>query len=107
MFYHAHIYYCPDTRASALRCHALLAESGLRLEAVGRPIDRCVGPHTSPMFEIVFRADQHAAVVRWLEEHRGEHSVLVHAVTEDEYLAHTREALWLGASRPLRLDKLG
>ncbi len=38
----------------------------------------------------------------WLEENRSQLSVLVHPLTEDEYLDHTSSAVWLGL--PLELE---
>jgi aromatic ring-cleaving dioxygenase len=99
----AHIYYTADSRNSA----AFLRENIARLFKrdtirVGRLIDRPVGPHPTPMFEVNFTRSEHDGFVQWLTRNRGVHTVLVHEVTGDDPRDHTLGALWLG--EPVLLD---
>jgi DOPA 4,5-dioxygenase len=100
--YHAHIYYTPETRPAAEALLAQVARAGLRLEYLGRLIDRPVGPHPVPMFEIDFGVEEEPAVVEFLKQHRGSLSVLVHEVTGNDLRDHTAGARWLG--QKLELD---
>jgi len=65
-----------------------------------------VGPHPAPMFQAILGADDLAAVLPWLMQHRGSLPVLVHADTGDDLLDHTRHVLWLGNPLPLRTELL-
>lgn len=59
-------------------------------------IQRLVGPHKMPMFEIHF-SNKESGIVEWLEQERGDMSVLIHPVTGgEETLDHTVRAIWLG-----------
>jgi len=103
--YHAHLYFLPEQRSEAAALHALLAE---RLPHcwLGRLIDREVGPHTRPMFELNFAADEYDSVVALLERERGTLPVLIHPVIADEFVGHTEAARWLGEPLPLKLETL-
>jgi aromatic ring-cleaving dioxygenase len=102
--YHAHIYYDPDTRATAER---LRAGIGGRFEArLGNWHDEPVGPHPIAMYQVAFAAEEFPALVPWLMLNREGLDVLVHPLTDDNVADHTRFALWLGTPLPLRLDVL-
>ena len=59
-------------------------------------IQRLVGPHKMPMFEVHF-VNKESGFVEWLEQARGDMSVLIHPVTGgEETLDHTVRATWLG-----------
>ncbi|MFO1048517.1 MAG: DOPA 4,5-dioxygenase family protein [Geminicoccaceae bacterium] len=102
--YHAHVYYEPQTRAAAeLVREGLARQFAVRL---GRWHDQPVGPHTRPMYQVLFAADQFGAVVPWLMLNRRGLDVLVHPETGDDLTDHTQHALWLGKPLPLRLEAL-
>ena len=94
--YHAHIYYAPETRATAERFLARL----------GSWHDEPVGPHPVAMYQVAFAAEEFPALVPWLMLNREGLDVLVHPLTDDSVADHTRFALWLGTALPLRLDVL-
>lgn len=102
--YHAHVYYLPETRAAAERLRLALGE---RFEVtLGRWHDKPIGPHTRGMYQVLFAADQFAALVPWLMLNRGAADVLVHPSTGDDIADHTAHALWLGDKLPLNLAAL-
>ena len=93
--YHAHIYYDSESRndASLVRDLAITA---LPIEKISGLIDKCVGPHTSPMFNFTFLHEEMEFIREWLQQHRGELSVLIHPLSGNELNAHTERAIWLG-----------
>lgn len=105
--FHAHIYFEPKTRASAEALRQLISEHlGQKLRHWGELIDRPIGPHPLPMFEIDFSYDRFGEVVTLLMQNHGNHSVLIHPQTGDDLKDHTTHALWLGVQQPLELGKL-
>jgi len=103
--YDAHIYYPLNSRilAEELRSRAL---SELQDVRVGVLRDRNVGPHPMPMFEIKFSPAKLAEMIEWLMANRGDFAVLVHQVTGDDPLDHTKGALWMGRVLELDMSKL-
>lgn len=101
--YHAHFYFDQQSSdfAASIR-DKIHQEFGL---FVGRFNQRLVGPHTKWSFEIDFTYQEFEAAVAWLDANRDGHSVLIHAVTGDDYLDHTDYVYWLG--EPVALDLSG
>ena len=103
LVFHAHIYYESSSRPQAVKLQEQaqkeLADCTL---GISRLIDRAVGPHPVPMFEINFLEDQLAQVFLWIHKNRGELSVLIHRDVKPEIPEHTNRATWLGT--PLKLD---
>jgi aromatic ring-cleaving dioxygenase len=102
--YHAHIYYTPETKATA----AWLREGlGARFPArLGRWHDEPVGPHPISMYQVAFDAAEFPRIVPWLMLNRAGLDILVHPLSGDAYLDHARYALWLGTKQPLLLEVL-
>lgn len=103
--FHAHVYYTSTDRtlAAALRERLVaLTEPGSdpQIRFVGRMIDRPVGPHPVPQFEVHFSEDGRDAVVGLLEQ-TGLRA-LVHPLTDDDLADHTTLGRWIG--EPLELD---
>jgi aromatic ring-cleaving dioxygenase len=102
--YHAHIYYGPETRAAAAHLRdGIGARFPVRL---GRWHDEAVGPHPISMYQVAFEAAEFPRLVPWLMLNRAGLSVLVHPLSGDAYLDHSRFALWLGPQVPLLLEIL-
>jgi DOPA 4,5-dioxygenase len=97
--YHAHIYYLPDQRAAAaaLREHFLSQPAIL---FVGEMIDRGVGPHPMPQYEIHFLRRSVDEVIAAIAP-TGLRA-LVHPLTEDDLADHTTLGHWIG--EPVELD---
>ena len=105
--FHAHIYFTADSRGSAEKFRQLIDEHlAPLLRYRGNLIDRPVGPHPVPMFELNFLPEHFTQVVTFLMQNHGEHSVLIHPQTGDDLTDHTTHALWLGEQLKLDLGKL-
>lgn len=102
--YHAHVYFNQDSVdfASDLR-QSILKEFALK---VGRVNKMLVGPHTKWSFQILFNHKSFDELIPWLDEQRGDLSVLVHALTGDDLADHTIYAYWLGDSIEVDLTGL-
>ncbi len=101
--YHAHIYYQDDvSREQAEWLRKKIVE---HFDVnVGSWCDVPVGPHPSPMFQVLFSVSQFPHFVPWLMEQRGPLDILVHMCSPcGDYFDHTQGALWLGTSHPLKL----
>ena len=105
--FHAHVYFAPETRESAvaLREH-LSGLAGGRL-VVHSVADGSRGPHVTRMFGVDIAIADLPEVLGFLMLNHGPHSVLVHPVTDSELMDHTHHALWLGVPQPLDLSRLG
>ena len=103
--FHAHIYFTAEQRtmAEALREAFLLqmgSGSAFPLLFVGEMMDRAVGPHSLPQFEIHFLERSIEGVVTLIEA--SGLRALVHPLTDDDIADHTISARWIGA--PVDLD---
>lgn len=102
--YHAHIYYDQDSREIAARLREAIERS---FEVVmGRWRDEPVGPHPRSMYQVKFDPAEFGRIVPWLMLNRTELTILVHPETDNAYLDHAENALWLGQKLSLRLDTL-
>lgn len=107
MTFHAHVYYDWEHRDEALELRRRL------LEICGEPIriygmvDKLVGPHLLPMFEVDFDESDYEALTGWLEANHGNLPVLVHPNTPDEIANHGTLARWIGRQLPINWARLG
>ena len=105
--YHVHVYYDERSRPSAAAFRGAIAgEFGGRVR-VHPMIDRPIGPHPLPMFEVDVPAGELVAVTAWLRAHHGEHSILLHPLTGDDLADHRDYPEWIGPPLPLDLTILG
>ena len=105
--FHAHIYFEAETRESAESLRQLIGQHlAPKLRYEGKLIDRPIGPHPVPMFEIDFTPEHFADVVTFLMQKHGDHSVLIHPESGNDLRDHTAHALWLGIQLPLDLSRL-
>ncbi|MGN6058345.1 MAG: DOPA 4,5-dioxygenase family protein [Sphingomicrobium sp.] len=98
--YHAHIYYSGDQRPVAQALHADFVAGRPEVLFVGRMMDRGVGPHPIPQFEVHFLEGARRAIIEVIEA--SGLRALVHPLTDDDLADHTSHALWIG--EPLELD---
>ena len=101
--YHLHVYFDDSSEAEALRL-LKLAQAREDIISVGRFHTGPVGPHPVRQFQLLVNEEVLEAVVAWLDGVRGPLDVLVHPNIEDERLAHTRLARWLGRAHALDLS---
>ena len=103
--YHAHIYYSAGQRAAAeaLRDEFILltrAGDEPAIRFVGRMVDKGVGPHPIPQYEVHFLEPSLPDVIASIEA--SGLRALVHPLTDDDAADHTTLAHWIGA--PVDLD---
>ena len=96
---HAHIYYSEDERGRAERLRDDL-HANADILFVGRMMDRGVGPHPIPQFEVHFAERSRADVIEAIAA--SGLRALVHPLTDDDVADHTTLAHWIG--EPLELD---
>ncbi|NMP17719.1 DOPA 4,5-dioxygenase family protein [Thalassotalea sp. Y01] len=100
--YHAHVYFDETSLDLASDLHKQVAENFAL--PVGRIHQKPVGPHTKWSFQILFGQNDFDEVVPWLDAHRGDLSVLVHADTGNDAIDHTEYAYWLGEAVKINLN---
>ncbi len=106
MDFHAHVYYDWQHRDEAVALQSTLKEIGGDLIQVYGLVDRLVGPHLWPMFEVDFPGHAYDALTSWLEDNHGNLPVLIHPLTPDEIANHGRLARWIGEELPINWARL-
>jgi aromatic ring-cleaving dioxygenase len=101
--WHAHIYYDPGTtreRAQVLREKIAAAFPDA---LIGGWHDVPVGPHTEPMYQVLFSHSLFDRLLPFLAIHRGGLAILVHADSTGDHRAdHTDHAIWMGSVLPVK-----
>lgn len=105
MNYHAHVFFKAEQTTLANKIRENLIKEFSRVE-VGAFLPRAVGPLPQPMFQMTYPKDQYEAVYQKLRSLCHGHSVLIHPIMQDERLAHTVYATWIGEPLTLNLDNL-
>ena len=99
--YHAHVYFDEGSKLLAKDlCQEAGAKFGLK---IGRFHEKLVGPHPCWSCQITFSTKDFESFIPWLDEKRGNLTVLVHALTGDDLQDHTKFAYWLGEPVELNL----
>ena len=98
--YHAHVYYSDEDRAAASALREEFTAGRPEVLFVGRMMDRGVGPHPLPQFEVHFPERARPEVVAAIEA--SGLRALVHPLTDDDLADHTSLAYWIG--EPVDLD---
>lgn len=104
--FHAHIYFTENEIELAKQVRDDLILAMPQLTYVGELIQKPVGPHPKPMFEIHIPAGDINKAALLIDKKRAGLSVLIHPVQHDELAAHTVFARWLGEGLPLDLNAL-
>ena len=101
--WHAHIYFEPDSEAAA---QSLREDIGARFinVRIGSWHHKNVGPHTQPMYQVLFAPALFDSFVPWLALNRRNLTVLVHPETGDAVTDHTDHAIWIGRVLPVNTD---
>ena len=97
--YHAHIYFSDDEIPAATALRDRFAADP-QILFVGRMMDRGVGPHPIPQFEVHFLEPAVESVTAAIET--SGLRALVHPLTDDDLADHTELGHWIG--EPLELD---
>ena len=102
--FHAHVYFDPETRATALVVRDGLAE---RFDVeLGRIHNKPMGPHPKSMYQVKFAPEEFGKLVPWLMLNHVGLDVLIHPQTGDDIADHTDQALWLGQKLDLNIEFL-
>ena len=100
--YHAHVYFDETSVETAAQiCKQAGELFGVK---VGQVHQKLVGPHPRWSCQLAFDQAQFEQLIPWLEENRGNLSILVHALTGNDLEDHTEHASWLGEAVPLNLS---
>lgn len=101
MDYHAHIYWKnAEERSRAMRFREWLENEGC---IMGRVWDEPIGPHTMPMYQVIYNTDKKGRIESFLQANRETMSILLHEAINDDLRDHTDGARWLGEELPLKL----
>ncbi len=100
--YHAHVYYAAETRPNAETLRNALNENFD--VTLGRWHDNPIGPHSTAMYQVIFKIADFGVLVPWLMINRNNLNILVHPETGDDLEDHTENALWLGQKLDLDLS---
>lgn len=104
MLFHAHIYFDESSRPAAVALRSQLIKEKIPVGEVFFLVDKAVGPHPLPMFQISFAQPQYVALIDWLEKHRQGLSILIHPELDDELMGHAESANWLGEELELNVS---
>jgi len=70
---------------------------------MGRVHQKLVGPHPHWSCQLEFDSAQFEGLIPWLDAHRNDLTILVHALTGRHIEDHTVHASWLGQPAVLNL----
>ena len=103
--WHAHIYYDSEPtweRATILREKIARAFPD---SLIGGMHNRPVGPHTQPMYQVLFVHALFEKMLPFLAIHRDGLAILIHADSTGDHAAdHTDHAIWMGKVLPVKAD---
>jgi aromatic ring-cleaving dioxygenase len=100
--FHAHIYFELVQQNTAEALYLAIHNLMLARVRLGQFHLRLVGPHSLPMFTVMFEASQKNEFIQFLNRNHAGLSVLIHEDTGDDYRDHTRGVEWLG--NPLTIN---
>ena len=104
VLYHLHIYFDDVSAEIAWQIRSKATEHP-QVMSVGRFHKRPIGPHPVRQFQLLVSSANSDAVTQWLDSVRGHLDVLIHPEIDDDLLAHTDLAQWLGQPHTLELDR--
>lgn len=106
MNYHAHVFFDlpQEQQIRQLREQLCLALNPHIF--IGDLLLKAVGPLPKPMFQMEFEEKFIEEIISKLRFYFASFTVLIHPLLEDEYVAHTEHAFWLGPCLALNLDRL-
>ncbi len=104
--YRAHVYFPLRQQDKAQALNEIIRQERQDVLRVSPLVGRLQGPHKMPMFEIHL-ASLSEEFIAWLDVIRGDFSVLIRPVSEQELLDYTDHAIWLGRELGVFEEKLG
>ena len=106
MKYHAHVFFELDQLDKIQKLHFRLQQQLPDPIVLGKLLCKAVGPLPKPMFQIDFEQSELQQVKQVLTQSFEGFSILIHPIFENEYLAHTAYAEWIGLPLNLNLEYL-
>jgi DOPA 4,5-dioxygenase len=100
--FHAHVYYDETTldKAKSLIQQA----SDLNYLEIGRMHERSVGPHPLWSCQLLCLTKDLGRLIPWLMKNRGELTIFIHPVGDNDLDDHSRHAMFLGEPVEINLD---
>jgi len=103
--YHVHVYFDDETVGLAHGIYTAAQTQSL-ITLLGRFHPKPIGPHPSRQFQMKTMGKDLEYLLDWVDKRREGLSVLIHPEIDNDYLAHTDLARWLGEPRDLNLSGL-
>lgn len=104
--YHSHVYFDANSYDQALAlCQA--ADAVFDELVMGRMHKRPVGPHPDWSCQLAYPPHLLNEVLPWLATYRNGLVIFTHPLSGDDLKDHRDYAIWMGATRPLKLDMFG
>ena len=103
--YHVHVYFDDQTECLAQGIYTE-AQTQPLITLLGRFHPKPIGPHPSRQFQMKTMGRDLECLLEWVDKRREGLSVLIHPEIENDYLAHTDLAQWLGEPCVLNLSGL-
>jgi aromatic ring-cleaving dioxygenase len=104
MGYHVHVYFDDSTEAQALELRSKIERHPAN-DGLGRFHPAPIGPHPCRQFQVLVSDVHLESFISWLDGERDGLTVFFHPDIDDDMLAHTDLARWLGEPHVLRLDR--
>lgn len=102
--FHAHIYFELSQQSTAEALYLAIQTLMLPRVRLGQFHLSLVGPHSLPMFTVMFEASEKVEFVQFLDRNRNNLSVLIHEDTGDDVHDHTLGVEWMGNPLPIRFE---
>ena len=102
--YHAHIYFEPSQQNTAEALYLAIHTLELPRVRLGQFHLQLVGPHSLPMFTVMFEVTEKKEFTEFLIRNREDLNILIHEDTGDDYRDHTDGAEWLGRQLPIHFE---
>ena len=103
--WHAHVYFDERTVEQARQLCLSAAEMFPDLK-MGRVHEKLVGPHPDWSCQLAFLNKDFAGVMSYLTMNRAGLTVFIHPITGQDTIDHSHRAIWMGAIRPIKLERL-
>ncbi|MFU8925975.1 DOPA 4,5-dioxygenase family protein [Acinetobacter puyangensis] len=104
--YHLHFFFDLEQNADVEMIHQALGQDLPKQVKIFPLLLRPAGPLPKPMFMLEFGQESLDTVLEQLQPYQTQYSIFIHPDLENEYLAHTQYAIWLGQPLKLNLDAL-
>jgi len=98
--YHAHVYY---DEANLEKVKTILSKPPANIN-VGTIWEKLVGPHPKWSCQLSCDKQYLSILVQWCMKNRDEFHILIHRVTGNDLVDHTKHVMWIGEPLELNLE---